>query len=145
MVNEMDLFDPFGQMKKMRRRMFDLFASPAEITGIREPLVDLVDRGKNLEVLAELPGIDKKGIDINVEENLLEIRAKAEKEAKEERKKEGYFFQERSFQSFFRRIPLPTEVVPGKARAKMEKGILKIELPKRHPTPKKKSARLKIE
>jgi HSP20 family protein len=142
MVNEMDLFDPFKRMKKIRRRMFDM---PETITGMREPLVDLVDSGKKLKLVAELPGIDKKDIDINVEENSISISGQKAQETTKQRKKEGYFFQERNFQSFFRKIPLPSEVIPGKANARMKNGILEIELPKRHPAKKVSSTKLKIE
>lgn len=132
-------------MRKMRRRMFNLFSLPEGFPGIRQPLVDIADKGKILQVSAELPGMEKSDIDLNVDETGLEIRASAKQERKREKKKQGYFFQERSYQSFFRRIPLPAEVVPGKARARFKNGVLTVDLPKKHPASRAKGRRLKVE
>ncbi len=131
MANEPELWDPFRQMRRVRRRMFEMFPTPDFFGDIRQPLVDVIDKGKTLHVAAELPGMDKKDIDINVEETSIEIKAKAKQETKKEKKKEGYYFHERSYQSFYRRIPLPAEVNAKSAKAEFKNGILTVELPKK--------------
>lgn len=142
MVNELDLWDPFRHMRKMRTRMNDLFSLPEAFTSIRQPLIDVVDKGKSLEIKAELPGIDKKDISINVEDNGLDIRAETKQETRKE--KQGYYFHERSNQSYFRRIPLPAEVTAAKTRADFKNGILTISLPKKHPVAKPKGFKVEI-
>ena len=145
MASEVDLWEPFKSMKKMRRRMFDMFSWPEGFPGIRQPLVDIEDKGKSLQVVAELPGMEKKDIDINLEETSLEIKAAAKQEARQEKKKQGYFFHERSYQSFFRSIPLPAEIIPSKAKAMFKNGILTINMPKKHAAKKRKGHRVKVE
>ncbi len=144
MVNELDLLDPFRPMRKMRRNLFDLFAFPNEFSGLREPLVDVVDKGKELLLTAELPGIDKKDIDVSIDEDSLAIRAESRQEKKEEREQEGYYFHERAYQGFFRKIPLPSEVVAGKIKAEFKDGILTVNLPKKHPLVKGKGVKVEI-
>lgn len=102
----------------------------------REPYVDLIDTGKEFKLSAELPGVSKKDIDITVTDDSIEISAKAEKEEKEE--KEGYLRQERGYTQFYRRLVLPEEVLPDKAEAKLEHGVLEITLPKKTPAQKRK-------
>lgn len=134
MANELDLFDPFKKKKNLSDLMEDFF-EPMRMpvsSGIRAPLVDIVDKGKFLRVTAELPGIDKKDIDLNIMDDRLAIRAEIKKERKEEKKDSGYFFHERSYSSFSRQLPLPSSVIPEKAKADFSNGILHIDLPKKH-------------
>ncbi len=144
MVNEMDLFEPFRPMRKMQRRMFDLFAFPEQAAGLREPLVDIVDKEKELLLTAELPGVDKKDIDVSIDDDSLAIRAESRQEKKEESREQGYYFHERAFQGFFRKIPLPAEVVAGKIKAEFKDGILTVNLPKKHPEVKGRRAKVEI-
>jgi len=144
MTNEIDFWEPFKPIRRLRRRMFDLFAFPEEFSGIREPLIDIVDKGDSLQLIAELPGVDKKDIDITVEENSFVLKAESKHEADEQKKKEGYYFHERTYQSFYRRIPLPTEVVANKATAEFKNGILVVNMPKMHPTQKGKEFKVEV-
>lgn len=109
---------------------------------VRKPLVDIRDMGKNIVVRAELPGVEKKDISLEARDNFLSISSEA-KHAKKEEKKD-YFYQERSFQRFFRRIPLPAEVVAGKSKAELKNGILEIILPKKTPSKDAKKIRLQV-
>ncbi|HLD59229.1 MAG TPA: Hsp20/alpha crystallin family protein [archaeon] len=147
MVNELDLFDPFKKKKGIDSLMEDFF-EPMRMpvsSGIRSPLVDIVDKGKFLRVTAELPGIEKKDIDLNILDDRLAIRAEIKHEKKEEKKDSGYFFHERSYSSFSRQLPLPSPVVPEKAKADFSNGILHIDLPKKHVSREaRKPVRLKV-
>jgi HSP20 family protein len=148
-MREIDVWDPFKKIRRMEKlnKFFneDWFPisvkMPSEL--IREPLLDVKDLGKALEVKAELPGVDKKDIDIEVNDRRLTLSAKVRVEKEE--KDKGYYFKERKYQSYYRTIPLPTEVIPNKSKAEFTNGVLKLTLPKKTPTkPKKKSHKVKI-
>jgi len=123
-------------------RMFDEFLSsglrPArwgrelmpEMAGMeaRMPRIDVVDRESELLVRAELPGVDKKDLDISLSENVLTIKASSSHEQKEE--KGDYYRCEISRGSFARTIPLPAYVDGDKAKANFKDGILELTLPK---------------
>lgn len=138
---EMELFDPFNKKKKPFELMDDFFAKMKmpSVMEIRQPLVDVIDKGKFVQVIAELPGIDKKGIDIDINENSVSIKTEAKKELTQTKHDKGYYFHERAYKSFFRKLPLPSEVLANKAKAEFKDGILKIEIPKKvGPVQKKK-------
>lgn len=130
MVNEMNLWDPFRKMRKMQKKMLGFFPKE-DLRETRQPLIDIIDKGKSLQVTAELPGMSKKDIGLKVEDSRLQISAEASQEAKDE--KEGHYHHERSYQKFFRQIPLPAEIMASKSKAEFKNGILEIELPKKHP------------
>jgi len=92
------------------------------------PHVDISDKGKELKVSVELPGMDKDDVEVNLDDNALTIRG--EKKSEETEEKEGYYMSERSYGAFQRIIPLPVEVDPEKVKAKFKKGVLNIVLPK---------------
>ena len=113
-----------------------------ERTWTKQPLMDIKDTGKELVIEAELPGIPKENIDIKLTENSIEICGEVKSEEKEE--KEGYYRQERSYSTCYRNIPLPSEVIPNKADAKLEDGVLHIKLPKKKPTTKEKAHKVNV-
>ncbi|MBN2067824.1 MAG: Hsp20/alpha crystallin family protein [Candidatus Diapherotrites archaeon] len=144
MSNELDSWEPFRHMRHFRRRVFELFPMQDIFSGIREPLVDVVDNGNSLQVIAELPGIDKKGLEVNVEDDSVDIKAELKQETKQEKKEEGYYCRERAYQSFYRKIPLPSEVMASKASAEFKNGVLTLNIPKKHPEPKGKGVKVEI-
>ncbi|RLG69971.1 MAG: Hsp20/alpha crystallin family protein [Candidatus Iainarchaeum archaeon] len=129
------MFDPWRRRRFFRRFWEDFFSGfefpkiEFPSAEIREPLIDVVDEGNKLRVVAELPGVKKKDLHINVLPNAVEISAKVTE--KEEKEEEGYYFRERSYSQFYRRIPLPAEVIPEKTQAKFENGILELVLEKK--------------
>jgi HSP20 family protein len=72
----------------------------------------------------------------------IEICGEMKTEEKEE--KEGYYRQERSYSTCYRQTPLPAEIIPGKADATLENGILHIKLPKKVPTSEVETHTVKI-
>ena len=142
---EMELFDPFRKKKRPFDLMDDFFEPIKMPIGpnIRAPLVDVIDRGKFVQVIAELPGIDKKDIDIDVSKNSIAIKTEARKELAQTKHSKGYYFHERSYSGFFRKLPLPANVLANRAKADFKDGILKIEIPKRT-VPKQMQKRAKI-
>jgi len=151
--------DIFEDMKRLERRLNRLFeeawgermalpgstmersmlATPV-LPDYREPFVDIVESEKEIKVVAELPGIDRKNIKINATEDRVELSAEVKKEEKEEKK--GYIRRERSYSRFYRSMSLPTTVDPTKASSKYDKGILEITLPK---TKVEKKTSIKVE
>ena len=93
------------------------------------PSIDIKEDEKgNIVVNADIPGVEKGDIEINVKGDMLEITA--EKKEEKEEKEEGYLRRERSYRKFYRSIPLPTEVDKDKAEASLKDGVLKISMPK---------------
>jgi HSP20 family protein len=102
---------------------------------IATPAVDLYEEKDDIVVKAEVPGLEKDQIEVNLSANRLTI--KGEKKQEEEVKKEGYYRSERSYGSFLRTLELPTEVQTDKVKAAFKNGILEIRLPKTEEAKKK--------
>ena len=116
---------------------------PVLAAEIRLPLCDMVDKGDKYELQLEIPGIDKDKIDVKATKNSIEISGEQSEKAEEKRK--SYIYNERSFRSFHRRIPVPDEILPSKIDAKMNNGILQIHLPKKIPTkPEEETTKVEI-
>jgi HSP20 family protein len=100
----------------------------------RTPLVDMVDIGDRYFLRLELPGIDKDKVQLTATDDSLEISAEQSEEETDEDKSHKYIYNERSYRSFYRSIPIPEEILSSKITAKMKNGILKVEKPKKTPT-----------
>ncbi len=93
------------------------------------PVVDIVDKTEAYEVIAELPGMDEKNIDVKLANGCLTI--KGEKRDEKEEKKKDYYLHERSFGTFERSFALPDEVDTSRIEASFKKGVLTVTLPKK--------------
>jgi HSP20 family protein len=137
-LEEMDrAFDTFmrrGWMRPLR----DLWPESAFDTKMDFvlPRVDLIDRDNEVIVRAELPGIDKDHVHIDLAGSLLTIRG--EREQKEEHEEGDFYRSEISRGSFVRTLQLPADVVVDEADASFDKGILEIRLPKAEDTKRRK-------
>ena len=92
------------------------------------PTVDIYDNDENIVIKAELPGIEKKDIVIDVKDGVLTL--KGERSFENEVKEEKYYCRERTFGKFERVFRLPADVDPEKISADYKDGILKIDIPK---------------
>ncbi len=92
--------------------------------------VEISDKGKEFDIRAELPGVKKEDLDIDIEDNYLRINAKKFDETKEEER--NYRHTEFSYGEFSRTVQLPEEIDINKTEAKLEHGVLKITAPKMH-------------
>jgi HSP20 family protein len=92
------------------------------------PMVDIYDKEDQLVIQAELPGVKKEDIDVRVEDNMLMLSGKRERER--EVKEEGYYRSERYFGNFGRTFRLPSTVASEKIDASFKDGILTIAMPK---------------
>ncbi len=99
------------------------------------PRLDVSETDNGLEIVADLPGMDKKDINVSLEENLLTI--KGEKKEEKERKDKHYHTIERRSGSFYRAIRLPVEVEKDKVEAAFKDGVLTLRLPKSKESTKK--------
>jgi HSP20 family molecular chaperone IbpA len=116
------------------RRFPRPYAMEEEGTISRTPLVDMVDKGDRYNLRLEIPGIDKDKIQLNATEDAIEISGEQSEEESDENKGHNYIYNERSYKSFYRSIPLPEEILPSKITARVNNGILQIEMPKKAPS-----------
>jgi len=105
------------------------------------PRLDVSETDNGLEIVADLPGMEKKDINVSLEENLLTI--KGEKKEEKERKDKHYHTLERRSGSFYRAIRLPIDVEKDKVEAAFKDGVLTLRLPKSKES-KKKVAQIEI-
>ncbi len=130
--------DPFRDVAVLQDRMNRLFGDflershPREEgteTGIWIPNVDIYETKDAVCVRAELPGVDKDAVHVEVKEGVLSLRGerKFEKEVKEE----SYHRIERSYGTFHRSFSLPSSVDAEKVTARMKDGVLEVDLPKK--------------
>lgn len=130
-------FDEFDRMMEnffpsgwLRSSLFDRphWGPATSRFEMKMPAVDVVDRDDEVLVRAEVPGIDKKDIDISVNDNSVTIKGETSHEVKEE--KGEYHRCEISRGSFARTVVLPAYVDGSKAKASFKDGVLELTLPK---------------
>ena len=90
------------------------------------PQVEVFQRGNELIVRAELPGLSKDDVKVEINDNVLTIQGERKQEHEEER--EGWYRNERSYGSFYRAIPLPEGTIGDSAKASFKNGVLEITL-----------------
>ncbi len=115
-----DLYDP------EYNRLNDDDASVA--TANWAPSVDISENETAFTLLADIPGVDPKDIEISMEKSVLSIKGERYSEDVEE--KENYRRVERQSGQFYRRFTLPDSADADKIEAKSEHGVLKITIPK---------------
>ncbi len=140
--------DPFSMlgdldvmMDRMLGRRWPLLRSVprlSDVMGDWDPQVDMYEQGEELVVKVELPGVAREDIDVEIENGDLVI--KGERHSEHEVKEEHAYRMERSFGSFYRRLPLPEGVKEEDISATYTDGVLEIRTPKaavEKPAPKK--------
>lgn len=98
--------------------------------------VDVLENDKGYEIKANLPGIRKENVKISMKENQLVISASHE-ESKEEKNKDTVIRSERFSGSYQRVISLPDNCDGENIKAKLDNGVLSLNIPKKEPSPKK--------
>ncbi|MFP4654105.1 MAG: Hsp20/alpha crystallin family protein [Methanohalobium sp.] len=125
-------WDPFEDIRETQRYLSDLFEDmmPAEWAESETyaPLVDVKEEDNNVIVTADIPGVNKEDVDINIRDDTVEINGQHKEESETE--EEGYYRHERTYRAFSRTVPLPASVNEEDASAKLENGVLHITLPK---------------
>jgi len=114
--------------KKEMDRLFDRFWEGNETQGIWEPRLDVSETKEAFCIKAEIPGIDPKEIQVNLENGVLVLRG--EKKQEVEKKEERFYRSERMYGTFVRSLRLPTPVDGTKVIASFKHGLLTVTLPK---------------
>ena len=135
-----DIANPFVSLQREVDRLFESFTRGLPSLGgngaALVPSMDVTETDKEIEITAELPGLEEKDVQINVSGNLLTIRG--EKNAEKEQKDKNYRLVERSYGSFERTLELPEGVNADAIKADIAKGVLKVTVPKPAPAQTKK-------
>jgi HSP20 family protein len=111
------LFDRFG----LERNFFE----PAET--VWTPDIEMFRRDNTLVVRADIPGLTKEDVTIELTEGQLILRG--ERKHEKEEKKEGYYRAERTFGAFYRTLPLPEGAKLDEAKATIKDGVLEVIVP----------------
>lgn len=148
-----DIFDEMRRLQRELDRSFtdfwgsesykalpDYTGNKGALSMMRSPLTDLEETDKEVIAKFEMPGIDKKDIQLNVTPDKIEVKVEKKQEAKVEKK--GFYREERSYRGFYRTMALPSEVIPEKAKAKYKDGVLEVTIPK---TQSQKKNKIEIE
>jgi len=135
--------NPFVSLQNEIDRLFDDFTRgfPSLSMGnggmtAMVPTMDVAETDKEIEITAELPGLEEKDVQINVADNILTIRG--EKKAEKEQKDKNYRMVERSYGAFERSLELPEGVNADAIKASIDKGVLKVTVLKPAPAQVKK-------
>ena len=91
------------------------------------PQIEVLHNNDQFMVRADLPGLTKDDVNVEVADNLLTISG--ERKDEKEEKREGFYRSERSYGSFYRQIPLPEGAISDKAAANFRNGVLEITMP----------------
>lgn len=118
---------PFQLMRRMTEDLDRAFWGGAEQERWWTPAVEVREREGKLFVNAELPGLSKDDVKVEVTDEGLVIQGERKREEKEER--EGYYRSERSYGRFYRLIPLPEDAKIDEARAEFNNGVLEVSIP----------------
>jgi HSP20 family protein len=125
--------NPFSFLQREIDRLFDGVTRNVPGFAISSmPRMDIGETDKAIEITAELPGLEKKDVELNVADNLLTIRG--EKKNEREEKNKDYHLVERSYGSFSRSVELPAGVNVDNITAEIANGVLKVTVQK--PAPK---------
>ncbi len=112
----------------------DLYGDVA--TSDWSPAVDIKENDTAYTLVADIPGVDPKDIDVHMEDGVLTV--KGERNLNREEEKEGYKRVERVHGSFYRRFSLPETVDAEKISAKCSDGVLEVTIPKQEKTQPRK-------
>ena len=112
------------------RNMFGMTRWPMEKNFLSiEPSFEVSETDDAVQVLAELPGMDEKDIEVTLDRRTLTITG--EKKEEHEEKKKNTVFSERRYGSFRRMLTVPDGIDEAQVKASFKKGVLKLELPKK--------------
>lgn len=128
----------FGSLQREIDRLFDDFHRSMEGAwpwrSDLMPSIEVAETDKIIELSVELPGLERKDVDISLEDNMLVVRGEKRIEAEKsgDAKNNGRNVQvsERSYGAFYRSIQLPPGIDPASIEATMSKGVLKVIIPK---------------
>jgi HSP20 family protein len=132
-LTRFDRWDPLEELTALRGRMDSLWSrmstDEAPVMADWAPTSDVIESKEEITIKAELPGVDMKDVQVQIENGMLTIRG--ERKGEKETEEKGYRRVERAYGSFFRSYPLPQNVEPEKIGATLENGLLEVHMPKK--------------
>ena len=130
--------DPFRDLSSIQERMNQIFEDALARsrgrdeglrTGMWTPAVDIYEKNDSVVVKAELPGVERDQISVEVKDGILTLRG--ERKFERDVKEESYHRVERSYGTFLRSFSLPVSVDQDQVKATFRDGVLEVELPKK--------------
>jgi HSP20 family protein len=130
-------WNPWREMPTMHNRMSRILSDPffhvsqlmdEDSLGMWNPVVDLYEKDNHFVIKAELPGIDKDNIKIDLKDRVLTLSG--ERTYDNEVKEDNYYRKERSYGKFQRAFRLPADVDSDNIKAEFKDGILQVDVPK---------------
>jgi len=123
------LYNPWGLLDEMDMFARDIWGAwrPLTLDHSVVPYSDIYEEKGHLVVKTELPGIDKKDLDVSLEGDVLTIKAEKKEEVKEDA---THHTRERYYGQYFRSVKLPYPLKEGKISATFDNGVLELRLPK---------------
>ena len=126
--NETSLYqDPFKIFKYDMDTLFNFFARNT-IPSSLNLRFDICDKGKEIVIITDVPGLKEKDISINLTNDILTIQGEKKREEKQE--KDNYYLLERNHGFFSRSLQLPFQANPKDIEANLDKGVLTITIKK---------------
>jgi HSP20 family protein len=131
MADEMDrvfdrLFGDFGFRSRGLMPRSLAAGSPELSTALWAPRIEAFQEQDRFIVRAELPGLKKDEVEVNITDDAITLQGQRQQERKEQG--EGFYHTERSYGSFYRSIPLPEGAIADSAEASFKDGVLEITL-----------------
>jgi HSP20 family protein len=126
-----DLWDAFEGLRGDMDRALEVFRTP-DVAGLLDrtsaPAVDVIETAAEYLVIADLPGVDKRDLELSVAGSLLSIKGDKREEREVEKRK---FFRKETWAGSFRRtIDLPAQIDSGSIRAELKDGVLTVRIAK---------------
>ena len=125
---KINMFNVFDDVEKMINQAFGHSILNNEITSHVQPLLDVYETDNTIVASLDLPGVEKKDVEVSVSNGFLTISGERKNISGESG--EGRIWQETSFGTFKRTFELTEAVVEDKIKAQFKNGVLKISLPK---------------
>ena len=125
----LSVWDPFADLNRVQRELENKFFGPRNRPADFAPAVDVHEDEESLVLRAELPGVKREDIDIQVDGNVLTL--KGERKLESEQQNRRYHRIERSYGSFVRQFQVPTNIDATNIDAQLADGVLTLRLPKK--------------
>ena len=136
--NAPSVFGLHRQMNRLLDNFFQGFDAPLlQRFGSDWPALDVHDDDKETKVVAELPGLEEKDIDLSLRDDVLTIKGE------KSQKTQGAVYSERWHGQFTRAVEVGPDIDPDKVKANFDKGVLTVTLQKR-PNPKAETKKIAI-
>ncbi len=119
--------NPFALMRQFTDDMDRTFGHEPDGAGIWSPAIEVKRKNGDVLVTAELPGLKREDVQVNITGRMLTLEG--ERKQEKEEKREGFYHSERSYGKFLRRVELPEGAKTEQAVAEFKDGVLQIKVP----------------